>query len=1233
MAPDDNSGARPAAPVVLRIKLRYDDVDAMVQRFASNVGKSGLFLPTKSIQPVGTEVKFELRLANDVPVLVGMGRVKHVKPPDPAHPKAAFGMGIELMRVSREGREVIIRMLERRRALGLPDVAIPVPEDVDTSRRNEIETVPRGETSGVVQEAMAQLASAQVSEPLLAAKPASGPIGVAKQEAGPTGVAKPESGRGSAPLLTSPRAMSGPIAVENPDSGRGSAPLLTSPRAGSGPIAAVREDVSARVPVPALAPEPSRPRRPRVQELIDQAAELSARVAVAMPDLDVHVDVDSVLTRARALAGGELDAELEALREAAAAPIEISVEAASAELARQLGGKPIAKRERSARWAPPPAVELRPEVRAAIEAPATDVAQAFQTKTRAQTEAALSATIAAVVEAAIEAKAPVVAPATEQPAATIGVDPQRERSEAAPERSAPAPVFDNAAPERSEAAPVFDNAAPEHSEAAPERSEAAPVFDEPAPERSEAAPERSEAVPVFDEPAPERSEAAPERTAAAPLPDDAAPELGAAAEPSRLASPSLVPQESYVIRTSPDTPALDDAVAEYAADDRTVAPTGDEDDAPPLDARITADTNVGTEPSAKTAARHEASAERAADRALMIDDDADIPSFERALDAARVHTGVSAPADEVELDDDSAELLASGEYELDEEFRGESTQIGGPAGAADGAYPPMPDQLAAQLDQQLAEAEAEADRELADGLQQPYETADPEAEEISDLDVLAEADEEDEDLLRAHGEAEISGRHASAPEQAYAADPAYAVADPSLQDAYAHPDSEHPHPAQAGYGEPPYAQPGYGEPPYAQPGYGADPYAQPAYGADPAYAAERASPGEAAYAGPAYVHEPYASEQALGERAYPQEGYGAEQAYQDQHDPAPSSDDEQAYVAHSAYGEQPDPAHGGYGEQAYAQPAYGAEHGYGEEPYPAPAYGEQFYAAQEPQAVDPALVPEPIDDFAARLDLGDDDEPPLPSDDIDREAAREFDAHVPAHVDDDGYAPAVQEPAYERARRASSDASEYQRARRASSDASEYQRARRASSEPSDFTLAESMAAQSPSFAPHETGEEFDEPHSFAAPPGGGPDSRLLRRGRATTASTDDLEDALAALDVGDIDLEQQRRLWRPTPNSPRPLPGLPIERPSTGPVPRLPGLPLERPITGEVPVTPAPTASARPPRPTGAHATAKPPPIPAAAHKPPTQQVPISNPPAPAPSKRAATEDDGVIIDFDDDE
>ena len=90
MAAEDSSGPRP--PVVLRIKLRYENLDAMVHRFAPNVGKSGLFLPTKSVQPLGAEIKFELRLADDTPVLIGLGRVKAVREPDPTNPNP-LGIG------------------------------------------------------------------------------------------------------------------------------------------------------------------------------------------------------------------------------------------------------------------------------------------------------------------------------------------------------------------------------------------------------------------------------------------------------------------------------------------------------------------------------------------------------------------------------------------------------------------------------------------------------------------------------------------------------------------------------------------------------------------------------------------------------------------------------------------------------------------------------------------------------------------------------------------------------------------------------------------------------------------------------------------------------------------------------------------------------------------------------------------------------------------------------------
>lgn len=291
-----------SAPVVLRIKLRYDDVETLVLKFSANVGKSGLFLPTKSIQPIGTEIKFELRLANDTPVLVGLGTVRAAREPDPANPKAAFGIAVELVRVTREGREVILKMLERRRQLGLPEVNLPMPDDVDTARRAEVEHTSVRDTQYSAREM-----------PLEPGPPLPGDS-----------------------LLTAPRRTSGRVTGAIGIAKRESADLVVAP----------------------LAAEPARRPRPRVSEIIARAHEASgaASAAVIVPGLDEDVDVPRAMARARVLAAsaGDLDAELAALRDGAAAPLaEISIEAASAELARQLGGAPV-RRDRSAGWAPPP---------------------------------------------------------------------------------------------------------------------------------------------------------------------------------------------------------------------------------------------------------------------------------------------------------------------------------------------------------------------------------------------------------------------------------------------------------------------------------------------------------------------------------------------------------------------------------------------------------------------------------------------------------------------------------------------------------------------------------------------------------------------------------------------------------------------------------------------------------------------------------------------------------------
>lgn len=360
MAPDDPGGARPE-PVVLRIKLRYPDIDTMIQRFAPNVGKSGMFLPTRAAHPPGTELKFELRLANDKPVLVGMGRVKELRQPDPNNPRVAFGLAVELMRVTRDARDLILKMLERRRQLGLSDVAIPVPNDIEVARRVDVDTSPR---------------IAMPVPPELTNEPA---------------------------VLTAPRPYR----------------RVTAPPPVAPPTAAV----------PALAPEPPRKRRVPVGELIESASGPIAATPAAA-DEDDAIDVGKALVRARTLAGTDLDKELEVLLDTAAAPVAIDVEAASAELARQLGGVPVRRGDRSARarWAPPPAVS---EPSAA--SPAAEIGAAIEAlaPSAPQTETA----------AALDAIAAELAPRSDEPAPDLETKPEPPVEPV----EAPAPVAPEAA--------------------------------------------------------------------------------------------------------------------------------------------------------------------------------------------------------------------------------------------------------------------------------------------------------------------------------------------------------------------------------------------------------------------------------------------------------------------------------------------------------------------------------------------------------------------------------------------------------------------------------------------------------------------------------------------------------------------------------------------------------------------------------------------------------------------
>ena len=122
----------PSSPVV-RIYLRYPDVDTFVARFAPNVTRGGVFLASRKPRPVGEVVRFEISLAQGPPLLWGSGRVTWVREFNPAEPHRAHGMGVQFTFVDPECRPLLDRLLATKNAARptpVSGVPIIVPRQV-----------------------------------------------------------------------------------------------------------------------------------------------------------------------------------------------------------------------------------------------------------------------------------------------------------------------------------------------------------------------------------------------------------------------------------------------------------------------------------------------------------------------------------------------------------------------------------------------------------------------------------------------------------------------------------------------------------------------------------------------------------------------------------------------------------------------------------------------------------------------------------------------------------------------------------------------------------------------------------------------------------------------------------------------------------------------------------------------------------------------------------------------
>ncbi|GHG95052.1 hypothetical protein GCM10012319_58600 [Comamonas sp. KCTC 72670] len=106
--------------VGLLVKLKHETVGSFAEEFATNLSPGGMFIRSRTPQPVGTPVKFEVQIAGGVRVLRGTAMVRWVREVnDPAGPP---GMGLQFEELDTASRALVDMMV-----LSKPTAAVAAP--------------------------------------------------------------------------------------------------------------------------------------------------------------------------------------------------------------------------------------------------------------------------------------------------------------------------------------------------------------------------------------------------------------------------------------------------------------------------------------------------------------------------------------------------------------------------------------------------------------------------------------------------------------------------------------------------------------------------------------------------------------------------------------------------------------------------------------------------------------------------------------------------------------------------------------------------------------------------------------------------------------------------------------------------------------------------------------------------------------------------------------------------
>src|SRR5262252_5407154 len=143
MAQDTRKDPR-AKVLTMTVRYKSATVDEFIEHHSHDVSRGGIFIKTPSPFLPGTLLKFEIRIADDKPMLQGVGRVVWKREPAGAGPDKPAGMGVKFIKVDEASRALIDRLvMSKGGAVSAYDAEMPADAGPSLSAPASAAAAPR----------------------------------------------------------------------------------------------------------------------------------------------------------------------------------------------------------------------------------------------------------------------------------------------------------------------------------------------------------------------------------------------------------------------------------------------------------------------------------------------------------------------------------------------------------------------------------------------------------------------------------------------------------------------------------------------------------------------------------------------------------------------------------------------------------------------------------------------------------------------------------------------------------------------------------------------------------------------------------------------------------------------------------------------------------------------------------------------------------------------------------